>query len=229
MIIAGFQKNSTIDFPGKFSSVIFTANCNYDCYYCHNRHLLGAQEKVFPEEIFEFLEKRKGQIDGVAITGGEPTLYDDLPSFIEKIRSMDYAIKLDTNGSNVEMVRNLLSRKLVDFIAVDYKAPFDKYDYINATSDITTNKLRVTETIEYTMSSGVDYEIRTTLIPEITKADLIQMAQSFPEFKSFVLQKYRPVPEDPGEDIHRSYYKKEDIEIMASSISEFQPNIIVRA
>ena len=229
MILAGFQKNSTIDFPGKLSCVIFAANCNYDCYYCHNRHLLGAQEKVFEQEIFEFLNKRRGLIEGVVITGGEPALYDDLPEFTEKIKKLDYEVKLDTNGSSPEMVKSLIEGKLLDFVAIDYKAPFEKYDIINAVKDTEINKEKVTESMEYVMNSGIDYEIRTTMVPEITEDDIIGMAKSFPEFNSFILQKYRPVPDDTGERPGRIYYKKEDLERISEIIKKYQPNVSIRA
>ena len=229
MIIAGFQKNSTIDFPGKFSCVVFTANCNYDCYYCHNRHLLGAQEKYFKEEIYDFLKKRKGLIEGVVITGGEPSLNDDLPDFIRGIKDLGYAVKLDTNGSDPTMIKELAGEKLLDFIAIDYKAPFEKYDVIGASSDVEANKRLLTETMSFVMDSGLDYEIRTTMIPEIKEMDLVQMSGYFPFFKSYVLQKYRPVPGDPHEGREFELYKKEDLEILAKIIKSYQPNVSVRA
>lgn len=233
MKIAGLQKNSTIDYPGYLSSVIFVCGCNYDCYYCHNRHLLDAEEKVLLEEVLEFLEKRKGLIDGVVITGGEPTLYPELPSFISNIRSMGYMIKLDTNGTNPDMVMNLIEDKLIDYVAVDYKAPFEKYGIIDAVNDdpsiIKDNEDNIRKTIECIMESGISYEIRTTMIPEITEADIMDMAKSFPAFDQFVLQKYRPVPEDSGQTDNRIYYNKDDLNRLAHSIKSYQPNAIVKA
>lgn len=235
MKIAGLQKNSTIDYPGKLSSVVFVAGCNYDCYYCHNRHLLQAEEKVLKEELFQFLEKRKGLIDGIVITGGEPTLYSNLPSFVKEIKKMGYSIKLDTNGSNSKMVEDLVSNDLVDYIAIDYKAPFNKYNIINATDHIKENENQIISSINCVMkqstkeNTNFDYEIRTTMIPEITVEDIINMAKSFPTFNKYVLQKYRPVPEDPGVNENRKYYQKEDLENIQESIKKYQPNTIIRA
>ena len=229
MIIAGFQKNSTIDFPGKFSCVVFTANCNYNCYYCHNKHLLGAQAKYYKEEIYEFLKKRKGLIEGVVITGGEPSLYDDLYSFIIDAKSFGYSVKLDTNGSNPDMIKKLIEDDLPEFIAIDYKVPFEKYCLIGACKDTEQNEGLIRRTIKTVMDSGMDYEIRTTMIPEITERDIIEMAKSFPVFDSYVLQKYRPVHGDPHEGQSISLYKREDLERMAELIRVYQPNVSIRA
>lgn len=227
MKIAGLQKNSTIDFPGKLSCVVFTAGCNYDCYFCHNRHLLGAEAKIADSEFFQFLEKRKGLIDGVVITGGEPSLYSDLPDFIGKIKVMGYEVKLDTNGSNPLTVRKLIDESLLDFIAIDYKAPFGKYDLIRACGNIEENEMHVKNTINMVMDSDIDYEIRTTMIPEIGEDDIISMAGSFPAFKSYALQKYRPVPEDSG--FGKIFYSAADLERIADNIRNHQPNTLVRA
>lgn len=233
MKIAGLQKNSTIDYPGYLSSVIFVSGCNYNCYYCHNRHLLDAEEKVLKEEVFNFLEKRKGLIDGVVITGGEPSLYSELPSFISDIKSMGYMIKLDTNGTNPDMVKSLIEDNLIDYVAVDYKAPFYKYGLIDAVADeleiIKDNEANIRKSIEYIMNSGIDYEIRTTMIPEITESDIIDMAKSFPPFKKFALQKYRPVPTDPGESEKRIYYKKEDLNQIKELVKPYQSNLEIKA
>lgn len=229
MKIAGFQKNSTIDFPGKLSCVVFAAGCNYDCYYCHNRHLLDAEEKVLMDEVMDFLAKRRGLIDGVVFTGGEPTLYEDVFDFIKAARDMGYSIKLDTNGTNPTVVKSLIEQNMLDYVAVDFKAQFSKYDVINACADTGGNEKVIKDTIWQIMKSGIDYEIRTTMIPEITEEDLISMAESFEPFQSFILQKYRPVPEDPGESSTRKYYKKDELQRLAELIKPYQPHTVVRA
>src|SRR6056297_2585563 len=126
MIIGALQKTSLIDYPGEISAVIFTRGCNFRCPYCHNPELVDKKRYTTALEINEvltFLENRKGLLDGVVITGGEPTIYGDLPEFLLKIKQMGYLVKLDTNGTNPAMMRRVIDLNLVDYIAMDYKAP----------------------------------------------------------------------------------------------------------
>lgn len=224
MQIAGLLKNSTVDFPGYFSAVIFLPGCNYDCFYCHNRLLLHDPPIILQANVMEFLQKRQGLIDGVVISGGEPTLHKDLPRFISTIKEMGYKIKLDTNGSNPIMVENLIKLELIDYIAMDYKAPFDMYQQI-AGYDFRG----VRQTLEILISSGIEYELRTTMVPQITHEKLEQMAREVPLLKKFVLQLYRP------QEGFEKFHSKEDIYTpnqlikLSEKIKDFQPNIEVRA
>lgn len=124
MLISGIVKSSLLDYPGLISCVIFLPGCNYDCFYCHNRPLIqGSPDILNPREVFDFLQKRKGQLDGVVISGGEPTLHKDLIPLIAQIRLLGYKVKLDTNGSNPQIIAETLEKNLCDYYAVDYKAP----------------------------------------------------------------------------------------------------------
>src|SRR5690554_5488754 len=168
MKIIGFQKTSLIDYPGKIVSIIFTQGCNFKCPYCHNSDLIFFQSvnnEYFPHDyIFSFLKKRKGLIDGVSITGGEPTLQPDLYNFIVKIKDINLNIKLDTNGSNPELIKSLIDDKLIDYIAMDIKGPLDKYECI---IDNKINTDKIIKSISLIKNSKVDYEFRTTVVPGI--------------------------------------------------------------
>ena len=126
--IGGLQKCSLIDYPEKLAAIIFTQGCNFKCPYCHNPELNAAQGNPFDKRmILEFLKTRVGKLDGVVITGGEPTLHKNLPDFIAKIKGLGFCVKLDTNGTNPEMLKRLLDEKLIDYVAMDIKAPIQKY------------------------------------------------------------------------------------------------------
>jgi len=133
MIIGGLQRFSLIDYPGKISAILFTRGCNFRCPYCHNPELVDPQRYAEPwqeEEYWAFLQSRTQKLDAVVVTGGEPTLQEDLEPFLEKIRKMGFLIKLDTNGSNPDVLKDLLSANLVDYIAMDIKAPLEKYSEV---------------------------------------------------------------------------------------------------
>ncbi|MEG1993755.1 MAG: anaerobic ribonucleoside-triphosphate reductase activating protein, partial [Oscillospiraceae bacterium] len=128
MVFGGIQKVSTIDFPSVLSCVVFTKGCNLDCFYCHNRSIIeNSAENISEEDVLSFLEKRKGLLDGVVVSGGEPTIQDDIGDFLSKVRSMGYKLKLDTNGQNPEKVKEILGGGLCDYVAVDIKASRQKY------------------------------------------------------------------------------------------------------
>jgi len=162
MRIGGLQKFSFIDYPGKTAAIIFTQGCNFKCSYCHNPQLVYPhlfQVSIPEEEIFAFLESRKNQLDGVVITGGEPTLQPDLTEFITKVKDMGFLIKLDTNGSNPQVLEQIIKQKLVNFIAMDIKAPFDKY---NSVCCVPVNIDNIKLSINLIKKSGIDFLFRTT-------------------------------------------------------------------
>ena len=131
MKIGGFVKNSFVDYPGLISTCIFTVGCNLNCWYCHNKHLLIDQQKLInEEEIFEFLSSHKGFIDAVVVSGGEPTTQKDLIEFLSKVKNMGYKVKLDTNGTNFDVLKKVVEQNLVDYVAMDIKAPIEKYEQI---------------------------------------------------------------------------------------------------
>ncbi len=173
MKIGGLLKFTLIDFPGRPAAMIFTQGCNFRCRYCHNPELVYPHmftEPVAEEEIDAFLKRRQGTLEGIVVSGGEPTIFDDLPQFLAKIKSYGYAIKLDTNGTRPDMIKELLDKKLVDFIAMDLKAPLEKYALITG---VPANPTVLQKSMDLIRQAGIGYEFRTTYDKEVlTDADI---------------------------------------------------------
>lgn len=193
MKISGFQKLSLVDFDGHISATIFVSGCNFLCPFCHNAGLVKGLEEIIPEEeILNYLQKRHGLLDSVCISGGEPTLYPDLPQFISKVRNIGYKIKLDTNGTNLDMVKYLVENNLIDYIAMDIKNSLKNY---NITCGKVIDTQKIEKTIEYIMSCGIDYEFRTTLVANMhTLDDIKDIGKLIKGAKKYYLQKF----EDSG-------------------------------
>ncbi|MFA8341855.1 MAG: anaerobic ribonucleoside-triphosphate reductase activating protein [Rhodothermaceae bacterium] len=176
MLIGGLNKMSLIDYPGSVSAVIFTLGCNFKCPFCHNPELVLPEKFNTPmdeAEVFSFLENRKGLLDGIVITGGEPTIHNDLPEFIRKIKNLGFKVKLDTNGTKPEVVKQLLEAGLLDFIAMDIKATFNKYKIL---SGCDTNLDKLVESIELIKASDIDYQFRNTFVkPLLTDSDATEI------------------------------------------------------
>ncbi len=177
-MISGLQKMTLLDFPGKVACTVFLQGCNYRCPFCHNSELLGGAQEEFmsEEEFFAFLEKRKGLLDGVAVSGGEPTLYKGLPAFLARIKAMGFAVKLDTNGSRPQVLKELVDKGLLDYVAMDVKNGPQHY---GQTVGLEKFDLAATEeSLRYLMEDKVDYELRTTLVePLHTEGSILQMGQ----------------------------------------------------
>lgn len=193
MRIGGLLKFSLIDYPGKIAAVIFTQGCNFRCPYCHNPELVipGRFRDPIPEgEILAFLEKRIGRIEGVVVTGGEPTVQKDLVPFIHKIKRMGYPVKLDTNGSNPDVLKEILRLNLVDYIAMDLKAPLEKYRCLTSVKNCSQ---RIRESIHVILGSQLAHEFRTTLArPVIPKKDLPKMVSLIRGARKYRLQRFIP-------------------------------------
>ncbi|MGI5899399.1 MAG: anaerobic ribonucleoside-triphosphate reductase activating protein [Christensenellales bacterium] len=197
MLIAGFQKLSMVDFPGRPAAVVFAPYCNMRCWYCHNYQILSGDVPLIPEEyVMEYLEKRKNMLGAVVVSGGEPTLRPDLPRFMEKLKAMGYLTKLDTNGTNPRVVKSLMERNLVDYIAMDIHAPEDKY---SETACVPVDIGSIKQTIDIIMGGDVDYEFRVTFAPTLDKEDILKIADMVKGAKAFYLQQYRPVLPRQGE------------------------------
>lgn len=195
MEIKGFLDVSFVDWDGKLSSVIFLPNCNFRCPFCHNVNLVLHPEELEPipfEIIEEPLRKQKGWIDGVCITGGEPTLHSDLPKLCSQLKKMGFLVKLDTNGTNPTMLKELIDRRLVDYVAMDIKAPLTTEKYSRATGVKAGEMLeRVKGSIELLLDSEMDYEFRTTVVPDLHGVDDIeQICHSLRGCRKYVLQKF---------------------------------------
>jgi pyruvate formate lyase activating enzyme len=232
--IAGLQKNSTLDFPGRLAAVIFFAGCNYDCYYCHNRHILRDPPLLDTRDVLSFLEKRRGLLDGVVLSGGEATLQGGLYSFARTLKEMGYDVKLDTNGSRPKAVAAMLRAGLTDYVAVDYKAPLRMYTEICGAGAADTAEA-VAETFRLLQESGAPYEVRVTMIPQITEKRLAEMAESLPRLARFVLQLYRPADQAgplraiSGDGPETALpYTPAELSILAQAVRYAQPNVSVR-
>ena len=191
MTIGGIQKFSTVDYPGYTVASIFTIGCNMRCGYCHNPELVVPEQyagAIPEEEIFEFLEKRRGLLDGVAISGGEPTMQEDLSDFIRRCKKMGFLVKLDTNGTNPGVLRELLQENLVDFVAMDIKGPLEKYSQIAARPiDIDA----ILESID--LIRTVPHEFRTTIVRgQLVPEDFESIGQLVHGADRFALQYFVP-------------------------------------
>lgn len=201
MQIAGIVKNSVVDYPGRIAAVLFTPGCNLDCYYCHNRFLLTKEtwgDLLHEEDVLSFLVKRKKLLDGLVISGGEPTVQKDLKEFIRKVKKLGYDIKLDTNGSNPELLKDLIENELIDYVAMDFKAPFAKYGQICGIDAPPVLK-KIKDSIKLLLTGIITYEFRTTFVPELTKEDILEMAKFIEGARLYVLQQYR-MPELPDNE-----------------------------
>ncbi|MDR2817289.1 MAG: anaerobic ribonucleoside-triphosphate reductase activating protein [Oscillospiraceae bacterium] len=227
MEIAGLAPNSTVDYPGILAAVLFTSGCNMDCFYCHNRKLINKTLELTAEDtVFAFLQKRSGFLDGVVISGGEPTIQKDLVTFVGEIKRLGYKVKLDTNGSEPAVVQELLAGGLLDYVAVDYKAPWRRYKEI-------CNYVRtenVQKTLEVLKNSEISWEARTTMLPHITREEYIEMAREMFILPRYVINQYR-IPEDflevdrPKMEVRP--HSKDFLLGVEREIKSFQPNVIL--
>lgn len=194
--IKGFIDLSLVDWDGTVSAVIFLPHCNFRCPFCYNLSLVLNPEgmQTIPyEEIEQYLMKNKGWLDGVAITGGEPTIHNELPTLCRRIKELGLGVKLDTNGTNSAMVQELIEHKLVDYIAMDVKAPLSVESYSNA-AGVNAEKLltEVERTVEILLKNIIDHEFRTTLVPTIhSKNDIKQICSRIKGCKRYVLQSFK--------------------------------------
>lgn len=195
MFIGALQKTTLTDFPGKVACIAFLVNCNFRCKFCYNKELLSHQnfkkskrELVEEKDFFEFLDKNRKMLDGVVITGGEPTMTPGLIPFIRKIKSLGFKVKLDTNGTDPKTLNSLLKDSLLDYIAMDVKAPLEKYSLI--TQKRVDPKV-ILESISILTSSAIPHEFRTTLYPKLTKEDLLEMSLLIPD-EVWYLQPFQP-------------------------------------
>jgi len=200
MKIAGLQKTTLIDYPGRVAATVFLSGCNFRCPWCYARELvlpelIAKQPEILEEEFFSFLKENQGLLEGVVLCGGEPTLNPELPEFIKKIKDLGFAVKLDSNGSNPKMIKDLIDNDLIDYVAMDIKLPKDRYPLVFG-SDIPMENIE--ESIKILKNSDIDFEFRTTVAPGVhTVSDLVAMArwigQEVPGRKpKYFLQNFRP-------------------------------------
>lgn len=229
MQIAGLQKSSLLDYPSKIAAVIFTLGCNFRCPYCHNPNLITAvsSNSLFDETaIFNFLKQRQGKLDAVVVSGGEPSLQKDIAEFFRKIKDLGYLAKLDTNGTNPDVIKSLVDEKLVDYIAMDIKSPLNKYEQ-TVCRRIDTAK--ISESIEFIMSCGVDYEFRTTVVrSQLDILDFENIGKTLKGAKRYYLQKFRAdITLNPDFSQEQTYSDKE-FEHIIKILSNYVQSVFLR-
>lgn len=229
MHIAGLQKLTLLDYPGTVACTVFTAGCNLRCPFCHNAPLVlperEAQEES-TEAFMSFLKKRQGVLEGVAITGGEPLLHADMPEFLREIRKLGYKIKLDTNGTNPKLLKEIVEAGLVDRVAMDIKTCPEKY--AEATGVPGLDIQRIAESKDFLLSGVVDYEFRTTAVKGIhTAQDIADAAKWISGAKEYYLQQFK----DSGDiiDINGlSAFDENEMHTLADAAAQYVPSVKVR-
>jgi pyruvate formate lyase activating enzyme len=209
MKIGGFQKTSLLDYPDHISAIVWTSGCNFRCPFCYNRTLALGTASLFPQdEILSFLSKRKGLVEGVVISGGEPLLQDDLVDFIREVKKQGFLVKIDTNGAFPEKLRELLDQQLVDYVAMDVKAPKGKY---HDCTGINVNIENIEQSIDLIKNQAPAYEFKTTVVPcFLKKEDIIEIAQWLDGAERYYLQQFKPLSPLVSTKLeHTSPYPKE--------------------
>jgi pyruvate formate lyase activating enzyme len=229
MKIGGLQKFSLIDYPEKICAIVFTQGCNFRCPYCHNPELADPDlyEECMPEEeILAFLEKRKGKLDAVSITGGEPTLQPDLIDFVQEIKAMGYLAKIDTNGSHPEVLKALIEDDLIDYVAMDVKAPLEKYQKITRSK---TNSDLIKQSIKLIKKSRIPHEFRTTVVrSQLKENDLIAIAGLVKNARLYVLQKFTATKTMDPKFMDKKTYSDEEFDQLKKKMQEYVRSVIVR-
>lgn len=237
ILIGGLQKSSLIDYPGKISAIVFTQGCNFRCPYCHNPELIkGNREqetvnwKLNVSSVIEFLSSRIGKLDGVVISGGEPTLHSDLPEFIKEIKDLGFLVKLDTNGTNPMMLSKLLDSNLIDYVAMDIKAPIEKYESTVCASVDTENILKSIELLKFKSGiHSIGYEFRTTVInSQLSVQDFEKIGKLIEGAEKYYLQKFVPVKTLDKDFLTRETYTDEEFEAIAESLKKYVKKVYVR-
>jgi len=197
MTIGGLQKVTLVDYPGRLACTVFLSGCNFRCPFCYSKELVLDQEirnhpQISEDYFFDFLEEKKGLLEGCVICGGEPTIHGEaLVDFLRKIKKQGFLIKLDTNGSNPEVIKRLIDQKLIDYIAMDIKASLIKEKYQEACGAI-IDISKIQESISIIKDSGIEYEFRTTVVPGIhTEEDVIKMANDIAPASKYFIQRFR--------------------------------------
>ncbi len=227
MKICGLNKTTLLDYPQKVAATVFVGGCNFCCPFCHNGDLVlhsGELQSYTEDEILGFLKKRNNVLEGVCITGGEPTIYPDLPEFIGKVKKLEYLVKLDTNGSNPLMLKRLLEDNLLDYVAMDIKTSLEHYDMVCGKA---VDKQAVTESVTILLNSSVEYEFRTTLVKELHgKKDIQKIGEWICGAKQYYLQNYQHTDKNIQTGFHPM--EKEELECYRKMLSENIKNVYIR-
>ncbi len=230
MELKGWARTSLIDYPDHIATVLFTGGCNFRCPMCHNADLVlrPAEMKTLPEkEVWDFLARREGMVNGVVITGGEPTLQPDLAPFLRRLKDADLDVKLDTNGYLPDVLEILLNKRLLDYVAMDVKAPPEKYSLLTGLTELDVT--RIEQSVTVLKESNVPYEFRTTVAPGLLdEDDVAGIARWIAGADQYALQQFQPVNTiDPALE-QASPYPAETLKAMAERASRWVPRVIVR-
>ncbi len=228
MRIQGLQKLTLLDFPERVACTVFTAGCNFRCPFCHNASLvvnIPSEGEITEEEFFAFLEKRKGILEGVCVTGGEPLLQPDIDKFIARIKEIGYPVKIDTNGSFPEKLKDLVSRNLIDYVAMDIKNAIDEYTITAGTDERCLDVIR--ESVSYLKSNKIPFEFRTTVVKHFhTEEGFEKIGQWIAGAEKYYLQKFK----DSGDLIngHVQGCSDEEMEKFLRIVKKYVPNARIR-
>jgi pyruvate formate lyase activating enzyme len=229
MKIGYVQKTSFIDYPGKISAIVFCQGCNFRCPYCHNPELVDPDrycDNLLMEDVYAYLEKRKGKLDGIVITGGEPTLQADLIPFIQRVKSLGYLVKLDTNGSRPKVIQEALQKGILDYIAMDIKAPFEKYSRVTG---LLVNITQIRKSIALIKDSGIPYEFRTTLVRALLETDdVFRIGRIIEGASLYVLQKFVPSKHVDRAYVRRSSFADDDLASLVSGLNPLVARCVMR-
>ena len=227
MNIIGIEKSSFIDYPNNICTVLFTGGCNFRCPYCHNSSIVNnTGDRIDEDKIIVFLKKRKKFIDSLCISGGEPTLQKDLYDFICRVKEEGFIIKLDTNGTNPTLLRNLIDKKLIDYVAMDIKAPLAKYPSI---VESVVDLKDIQESINILLKNKVEYEFRTTICKELLSIeDIKTIAKELKGCKTYVLQNFRDGETVLAGENKFTSYKAEELKEIEEAISTLLNKVIIR-
>ena len=227
MVISGFQKLTLVDYPGHTACILFTQGCNFKCPFCHNSDLISGANKpniIDEQVIFDYLDKRKGLIDGVVVSGGEPLLQKDIELFIRKIKEKGYKVKLDTNGSKPNILKKLIDESLLDYVAMDVKNTFTKYE---VTTGISTNIKDIKESIEILKDSNIDYEFRTTIVKELHNfEDIMEILNYIGTNVKFYIQNYRDCDTVLIKGLHG--FSDNELQFIEENLKMKFPNVNIR-
>ena len=229
MVIGGLQKISLIDYPGKICAILFLQGCNFRCPYCHNPELVNPELYGRPlpeEEVWAFLEKRVGKLDGVVITGGEPTVHKDLLDIMRRITALGLSVKLDTNGSKPDMLKDIIHSGCVDYIAMDIKAPLKRYAELTG---VAVDTAAIQESIRLIMQSPIAYEFRTTLARSLLKPeDVLEMAQLIAGARLYALQRFVPSKHVEAGFVSEASFAPQELEALQAAVQPVVEECIIR-
>lgn len=222
MKICGIQKLTLLDFPGYTACTLFTPGCNFRCPFCHNAGLVlrGGETEISTDEVIDFLKSRKGRLDGVCITGGEPLLQIGIENFIKRIKAEGYKVKLDTNGAVYEKLKKIIESGLVDYVAMDIKNCFEKYA-VSAGADI--NVENVKKSVELLKTCGIDYEFRTTVVKELNSTDdMKKLARDIGDVRAYYLQQFKDSGDVVGDYSGQKFtaYSPDEMRMLCETVKQ---------